>query len=188
VDRRRPRRTPLPLLVALVCPGCLIFDPTDFPDPENQLPVISWTEPPAGEVQFVDRRRVEPVVLQLLVFDGNEEDVLDARAFVDPAVDEARRERQITFERAPQGDPRERNVTVELDLVSFTRGCHVIEVVVADSSSTSWIGPREVAAGVGKASETWFYVAHDGDGFEDVATLASCPGADAGDAPEDDGQ
>lgn len=174
------------MLAAVVCPGCLILDPTDFPDPENQRPVILSADPPAGEVQFVDRRSVAPIVLELRVYDGNEQDVLDARAFVDPAIDEAR-QGQIEFARDPE-DPRERTVTVELDLVPFTRGCHVIEVDIADSSSSSWVGPREVAAGVGKASETWFYVAHDGDGFEDIS-IASCPGAGlADDGSEDDGQ
>ena len=48
-----------------------------------------------------------------------------------------------------------------------------------DDASGRGAGPRDVEPGVGKATATWFVLAHDGDGLDDIS-LASCPGADRG--------
>jgi len=180
VEPTRARRSHLLLLLAgLVCPGCLILDPTNFPDPENELPTILATEPATTDVQFVDRTSNESVEFSVLVYDANAEDVLDARAFLDPSLPVGFTAPSI--EVAPRGDPRERLVAARFPPRAFVRGCHIVEIAVNDQGPTGWVAQSQsdVYEGVGKVTAAWFVLAHDDDGYDDI-TLASCPGADPG--------
>ena len=162
-----------------LCPACLVLHPPDFPEPEDEPPTILSTEPSSADLQVVDRTQSEPVEFVVHVFDANEEDVLSAQAFVDWAID-ADSAGSIDIVAADDEDARHRVVTASLrpgrDFAQ--RGCHVVEIDVIDDAS-GWIDERTVEADVGKVTATWFVLAHDGDGYEDIS-LASCPGADRG--------
>ena len=177
MEPSRARRSQLLLFLGgLVCPGCLILDPTNFPDPENELPTILATEPSTTDVQFVDRTSNESVELSVLVYDANVEDVLDARAFVDPHPSFNEPHTTPAIEVAPRGDPRERLVTASFRPDhAFDRGCHIVEIAVNDQGPTGWDNVDDV----GKVTASWIVLAHDRDGYDDI-TLASCPGADPG--------
>lgn len=162
----------LALLGGALCPACLILDPVDFPERENREPVIRTTEPPSPGPVAVDRNDLDQV-FTAFVFDEDDEDILDARAFLDgfnsvfPVVAPAE-----------DGEPGIRVVTARFNAAFFSRGCHKLDLDVVDDAS-GWVGDRGVEEGVGKDTVTWFVLAHDGDGFADIP-FASCPVDDPG--------
>ncbi|MBI2896188.1 MAG: hypothetical protein HYY06_21700 [Deltaproteobacteria bacterium] len=159
--------------------GCLITDRVEFEDPENLPPLIESMAPPAAKVVRLDRTRSEDVSFACQVLDQNEEDTLDARAFLDFARDEAIR--GVTEVVQSESDARRRSVTASFPPDLFARGCHVVEVDVIDGGAAGWDPGgqtrfRSVKEGVAKATATWFVLAYDseGDPRADIS-LESCP-------------
>jgi hypothetical protein len=162
----------LTFLVAVACPACLITDPVDFPERENHPPTAVSFEPSLNDHVEVNRQG-EGITFAIVVFDEDESDLLEARAFVNERV----AQNVPTVEVSPGGQLRTVRVRFNEPVLDFAkRGCHVVGMYVVDSPA-AWDETtfHDVDEGVIQVQGVWNVIAHDGDGLDDIAAVGCGP-------------
>ncbi len=163
--------------------GCLLSNPPDFEEPVDHPPVIVLRDPLSTMVTIDKDGESPTTVFQAVISDGNVDQILPYRWFLDYGPDESPQCGLVRDYLAlpSENDDPERTAVYTLDhrllTTSLSEGqCHRLTLIVTDGQwrDGEHDGCGEVADGSNRALADWWILVYDDLNLSSEASMEDC--------------